>query len=277
MTQIVKEPPQVAVKKTLEKIKKIYAVISGKGGVGKTTVAVNLAAALAAKQYKVGILDLDITGPNVPKMLDLQGQRPMADGNKILTIMGPLNMKVMSMEFLLEDSDQPIIWRGPLKMKIVQEFLTNVSWGELDFLIVDMPPGTGDEALSLMQLVPDISGIIMVTTPQSVALLDVRKALKMAQVMKSPITGIVENMSGFVCPDCGTVTDIFGSKGGEEAAKDLGLPFLGSLPIDPKIRESSDKGHPFIISHKESPAAVELEKIVTTLLKETKKKSTKKK
>ncbi|MHA1917870.1 MAG: Mrp/NBP35 family ATP-binding protein [Candidatus Ranarchaeia archaeon] len=266
MAEINKKSPQILVKETLKDVKKIYAVISGKGGVGKTTIAVNLAASLAVKQKNVGILDLDITGPNVPKMLDLEGQQPKSDGSKILPIMGPLKMKVMSMEFLLNDPDQPVIWRGPLKMKVIQEFLTDVVWGDLDYLIVDMPPGTGDEALSLMQLIPDINGIIMVTTPQEVALLDVKKALKMAQIMKRPVTGIIENMSGFVCPKCGEITDIFGTKGGENAAKELGLDFLGKLPIDPKIREASDDGSPFIVMHKESLAKKELDKIVKKIM-----------
>ncbi len=258
-------------KKIAEKMKNIkhkIVIMSGKGGVGKTTVAVNLAFAFAWKGYQVGILDADIHGPDVPKMLGVEGQHPMGGPMGIFPVIGPLNIKVMSMELLLKDPKTPIIWRGPLKMKVIEQFLSDVIWTALDFLICDLPPGTGDEPLSIMQLIPELDGIIIVTTPQDVALLDVKKAITMAKQLNVRVLGVIENMAGFICPHCGKKTYIFGVGGGEEAAKEMNVPFLGRLPLDMRIREVSDQGKPFIVEHPDSEAAKSFMQIVEKIEEE---------
>jgi ATP-binding protein involved in chromosome partitioning len=236
-------------------VKHKIAILSGKGGVGKTTVAINLATALAWKGNVVGILDADITGPNVPKMLGLEGTRMIGGDKGLEPVVGPLNILSVSMEFLLQSADTPVIWRGPLKMRVISEFLSKVNWGNLEYLIIDLPPGTGDESLSIMQLLTDLDGVIIVTTPQEVALLDSRKAATMARTMNVPILGLIENMSGFHCPHCGKVTNIFGKGGGKQAAQDLNLFYLGDLPFDPRVMALSDEGKPFIVTDAKSPVA----------------------
>ncbi len=233
------------------KIRHKIAVISGKGGVGKSTVTVNLAMAFAAHGYvnRIGILDADITGPCVPKILGIKGQKLQAGPPGIFPAIGPLGMKVVSMDFLLPSDEAPVIWRGPLKMKAIQQFLSDIVWGELDFLFIDLPPGTGDEPLSVMQLLPDMDGVVIVTIPSEVSQIVVKKAVTFARRLNVPVIGVLENMSGFVCPKCGEKADIFRSGGGKQIAKDLDVPFLGSIPIDPKICEDSDKGTPFILEH----------------------------
>lgn len=250
----------------LRHIKYKVVILSGKGGVGKTTVAVNLATALAWRGSTVGILDADIHGPDVPKMLGLEGHRMISGDKGLEPVVGPLNILTVSMEFLLQTADTPIIWRGPLKMRVINEFFTKVNWGTLDYLIIDLPPGTGDESLSIMQLVPDLNGVIIVTTPQEVALLDSRKAANMVRQMSVPILGLIENMSGFHCPHCDQVTNIFGKGGGKQAAKDLNLFFLGELPFDHRIMNLSDEGKPFIVSNSDSPAAKAFQEVVERLL-----------
>ncbi|MFX1450130.1 MAG: Mrp/NBP35 family ATP-binding protein [Promethearchaeota archaeon] len=251
------------ISKRLETIKNIIVIMSGKGGVGKTSVAVNLAFSLSLNGFRVGLLDVDITGPNVPKMMGKNISLPPAASSEegIMPILGPLNMKIMSMGFLLQDPDTPVIWRGPLKMGAIRQFITDVNWGDLDFLIVDNPPGTSDEPLSILQLLKG-AHVIIVTTPQDVALLDSRKAVNMAKQMKVPVLGIIENMSGLTCPKCGEIIYLFGQGGGEKASKDLDVPFLGSIPIDPKIREEEDKGEPYIVKHSDSEAAKAFDNIV---------------
>ncbi|MDI6889161.1 MAG: Mrp/NBP35 family ATP-binding protein [Methanocellales archaeon] len=248
---------------TLGNIKHIVVVMSGKGGVGKTTVAVNLAFALSMRGYKVGLLDADITGPNAPKMLGIENEKLHSDGAYITPVLIPIDgapsMKVVSMAFLME-KDSPVIWRGPLKMKAIEQFIKEVRWGLLDYLIVDLPPGTGDEPLSLAQLIPD-SGALIVTTPQDVALLDSRRTVNFAKQLKMPVIGIVENMSGFTCPHCGSAIDLFKTGGGEKAARELGVPFLGSIPIDHKVCETGDAGKPLMLEHN-SRAAKSFVKIV---------------
>lgn len=257
------EMEEAAIAKKLEPIKHKIVIMSGKGGVGKTSVAVNLALSLALNGFRVGLLDVDITGPNVPKMLgknlSLSPSSESTDG--INPVLGPLNMKVMSMGFLLQDPDTPVIWRGPLKMGAIRQFITDVNWGELDFLIVDNPPGTSDEPLSVLQ---NLKGahVIIVTTPQEVALLDSRKAVNMAKQMGVDVLGILENMSGLTCPKCGEKIYLFGKGGGEIAAKDLKVPYLGAIPIDPKIREEEDKGEPYIVKHSDSEAAKAFDAVV---------------
>ncbi len=247
--------------KTLEvkmrKIKHKIAVISGKGGVGKSTVTVNLAVAFATHGYvnSVGILDADITGPCVPKILGANGQRLQGGPPGIFPATASLGIKVVSMDFLLPSEESPVIWRGPLKMRAIQQFLSDIVWGELDFLFIDLPPGTGDEPLSVMQLLPDMDGVVIVTIPSEVSQIVVKKAVTFAKQLNIPVIGIIENMSGFVCPKCGEKVDIFRAGGGEKIAEDLAVPYLGRIPIDPEICRDSDKGSPFIIEHPNSPAS----------------------
>jgi Mrp family chromosome partitioning ATPase len=242
------EPADSEIAKRMKRVKRKIAVLSGKGGVGKSTIAVNLAAALAWRGHQVGVLDADIHGPDVPKMLGVEGARVVGSKAGLIPVTGPLNIKVISMQFLLQTTDTPVIWRGPLKMRVISEFFANVVWGNLDYLIIDLPPGTGDESLTIMQVLSDLDGVIIVTTPQAVALLDARKAAHMCKQMRVPILGVIENMSGFPCPDCGTVTNLFGKGGGRNAAKELDLFFLGELPFDPRVMTLSDEGKPFIVS-----------------------------
>jgi ATP-binding protein involved in chromosome partitioning len=249
---------QQRLKQKMSKIKHKIAVISGKGGVGKSTVTVNLAMAFAMQGHanRVGILDADIHGPSVPKMLGLRGQRLQAlAAGIIFPVTGPLGIKVVSMDFLLPSDDSPVIWRGPLKMRAIQQFLSDITWGELDFLFIDLPPGTGDEPLSIMQLIPDMDGVVIVTIPSEVSQIVVKKAVTFARQLGVPVIGIVENMSGFVCPKCGAEVNIFKTGGGRKIAEDLDIPFLGSIPIDPEICADSDDGKPFIVGHPESPAS----------------------
>ncbi len=256
---------------TLNKIKNRLLVFSGKGGVGKSTVAVNLGLALSERQLKVGLLDVDIHGPNLAKMLGVEGKRlESVDENRILPISVTKNLSIISMSFLLHDADTPVIWRGPLKMKLIQQFLGDVVWGELDWLIIDSPPGTGDEPLSVAQLIP-ATGAVIVTTPQELSLLDSRKAVNFARRLNLRIHGIVENMSGFVCPRCGKQIYLFKQGGGEKAAKELGISFLGKIPIDPKIVELGDDGKPFIIHHPESKASKAFSEIVKKILQNSEK------
>ncbi|MCK4652189.1 MAG: Mrp/NBP35 family ATP-binding protein [Methanosarcinales archaeon] len=248
-------------KERMANVKHKILVMSGKGGVGKTTVAINLALTLATKGYEVGVMDADIHGPNVPKMLGIEDLRPDVAEDGILPVLVPPRLKVMSLAFLLESKDTPVVWRGPLKMGAIKQFISDVFWGNLDYLIVDLPPGTGDEPLSVAQLIPDIDGAIIVTTPQDVALLDSRKSVSFARAIGMPIIGIIENMSGFKCPNCGEVIDLFKIGGGEHSAADMDVPFLGRIPIEPKIVESGDSGIPFVLEH-ESEAADAFEAIV---------------
>lgn len=241
-------------KQTMGRIKHKIAVISGKGGVGKSTVTANLGLALAWHGYEVGILDADLHGPCIPKLLGMRGYALQWGPPGAFPAIGPLRMKVVSMDFLLKD-EAPLIWRGPLKMKAIEQFLSEIVWGSLDFLLVDLPPGTGDEALSVMQLIPEMGGVIIVTIPSEVSQIVVKKAVKFARLMKVPIIGVAENMSGFVCPKCGEETDIFKAGGGRKIAEDMTTPFLGSIPLDPRVCEDSDKGTPFIVAHAETPAA----------------------
>ena len=255
----------------MKQVKHKIAVISGKGGVGKSTVTVNLAAAFALHGNQVGILDADLHGPSVPRLLGLTGQQAKVGPPGVFPVKGPLGMKVISIDFFLSEERLPTIWRGPLKMTAIRQFLSDIVWGELDILFIDLPPGTGDEPLSVAQLLPDIDGVIIVTMPSELSKAIVNKAITFAQRLGMPIIGIVENMSGFVCPTCGDKIDIFQSGGGKKMAEETGVPFLGSIPIDPKVSMDSDKGSPFVIEHADSPAAkvfVEIVKKVESYLKE---------
>jgi len=241
----------------MAKVKHKIAIISGKGGVGKSTVTVNLAMAFATHGYvnSVGILDADITGPCIPKILGIKGQKLQGGPPGIFPAIGPLGMKVVSMDFLLPSDESPVIWRGPLKMRAIQQFLSDIVWGELDFLFIDLPPGTGDEPLSVMQLLPEMDGVVIVTIPSEVSQLVVKKAVTFAKQLNIPVVGIIENMSGFICPKCGEQVDIFKAGGGKRIAEELAVPYLGKIPIDPEICRDSDKGSPFIIEHPNSPAS----------------------
>ena len=233
-------------------VRNILAVSSGKGGVGKSTVAVNVAVSLALNGARVGLMDMDVYGPNVPIMLGASDARPEVDVNKLIPIEA-YGVRIMSMAFL-QPGDKPMIVRGPILHGLVKQFLSDVKWGELDYLIVDMPPGTGDVQLSLAQLVP-VQGAVLVTTPQDVAIADVRRALRMFETVAIPILGVVENMSYFIAPDTGNRYDIFGEGGGEKLAAMYGVPFLGSIPLGIGVREGGDKGVPIVVSQPDSPQA----------------------
>jgi ATP-binding protein involved in chromosome partitioning len=236
-------------------IKHRIAVMSGKGGVGKTTVAVNLAVALASKGKAVGILDGDVHGPNVPKMLGLNGCNPIMGESGLIPIESPQNVKVMSLGFMLPNEDTPVVWRGPVKHTLFQQFLAEVDWGPLDYLIVDLPPGTGDEPLSIAQLLGKPLWAVVVTTPQDVALLDSRKSVVFGHTLDINLLGIVENMSGLICPHCGEQIDLFKTGGGERSSRDLNVPFLGAIPIDPSVVAGGDSGSPIVAETPDSLAA----------------------
>ena len=253
-------------KKSLARIKHKIVVMSGKGGVGKSTVAVNLATALAMRGYEVGILDADIHGPNIPKMLNIEHEDVMSDEDGLMPVLVPPHMKVMSMAFLLQDPDTPVVWRGPIKMGALRQFVAEVKWGDLDFLIVDLPPGTGDEPLTIAQLLENADGAIIVTTPQEVALLDSRKSVTFAQALKLPILGIVENMSGLICPHCHNTIDLFKVGGGERAAEQMGVPFLGRIPLDPNVVLGGDDGMPIVLMDKSNPASKAFDEMVEKVL-----------
>jgi Mrp family chromosome partitioning ATPase len=232
--------------KNMAKITAKILVLSNKGGVGKSAVAVNLAVCLSKKGAKVGLLDADIHGPSTAKMLNVEGEKLIPTDEVMLPYSINENLSFVSMSLLLESEDSPVIWRGPIKAMALKQFLAEINWGNLDYLIIDSPPGTGDEPLSICQMIPELTGAIIVTTPQDVALLDSRKCVKFLHQLSIPILGILENMSGFTCPHCGSKIDLFKSGGGEKAAKELNVPFLGKIPFDPRIVEASDNGKSFI-------------------------------
>ncbi|MHA1775715.1 MAG: Mrp/NBP35 family ATP-binding protein [Promethearchaeota archaeon] len=259
------------INRIMDSIKHKIIVCSGKGGVGKSTVATNLAVALAEQGLKVGVLDVDITGPNIPKMLNLEGRRPeiVPGTKKFKPVNGPLNIQVMSMAFLLETQDTPVIWRGPLKMGAIRQFIADGAWEPMDYLVIDLPPGTSDETLDIMQLTK--GSVVIVTTPQEVATMDSRKTIQMSKTLHLDIIGIVENMSGLVvkCPHCNETfeVDVFGHGGGEKASKELDIPFLGSIPIEPLVREQGDLGLPVIMKDPECASAKAFEEIIQKIRK----------
>ena len=256
---------EVKVSKTLARIKNRILVFSGKGGVGKSTVAANLALALSLKGKKVGALDVDIHGPNLAKMLGVEDKKMDNSAAGIIPVQVNENLKLVSMSFFIQDPDLPVIWRGPMKMKVIQQFLGDVDWGDLDWLIIDSPPGTGDEPLSVAQLIP-ATGAVIVTTPQDVSVLDSRKAVVFAMKLNLNILGIIENMSGLTCPHCGRGIDLFKVGGGELAAADLKVPFLGRIPIDPQIVILGDEGKSFVDNRKDSEASRAFGEIVEKIL-----------
>jgi len=246
---------RLAVARRMCRIRRKIIVLSGKGGVGKSTVATNLAVAAAQAGLETGLLDVDIHGPSIPKLLGLEGARPVAAGDSILPVEAGENLKVMSIGFLLQGRDDAVIWRGPMKYGVIRQFLGDVEWGDLDLLVVDSPPGTGDEPLSVIQLIENADGAVVVTTPQQLAVADVRRSINFCRQLSLPVLGVIENMSGFVCPKCGEVSDVFGAGGGQQMAAAMHVPFLGKVPIDPRMTELGDAGKPYVTEHSDSPAA----------------------
>jgi len=253
----------------LSKIKYKIMVMSGKGGVGKSTVSVSLAASLHALGYKVGILDADIHGPNIPKMFGLTASGVYSGPDGLIPFETADGMKVMSVAFLLKDEDDAVIWRAPIKHSMIEQFVGDVAWGELDFMIIDLPPGTGDEPLSAAHVIGKVDGAVIVTTPQEVALLDSRKSVTFARKLDIPVLGIVENMSGLVCPHCGETIDLFKTGGGEQAAKDMEATFLGRVPIDPQVVVQGDSGKPYVLEVKDTPTAKAFIDIAKNVAKQT--------
>ena len=247
-------------------VKHKILVLSGKGGVGKSTVAVNLAVSLALAGKRVGLLDIDVHGPSVPKLLHLEGKPVEGSEAGILPVEYTDHLKVMSIGFLMPEGEQAVIWRGPMKHGVIRQFLAQTLWGELDYLVVDSPPGTGDEPLSIAQFLAGQAKAVVVTTPQEVALSDVRKSILFCRKLDLPVLGVVENMSGFVCPHCGKVSHIFKSGGGEEMAKAMEVPFLGRVPMDPDVVASCDAGEPYVDRYKDSPGAEAFKNVVKPLL-----------
>jgi ATP-binding protein involved in chromosome partitioning len=256
----------MALQDRMSQIKHKIMVLSGKGGVGKSTVAVNIAVALAVEGKKVGILDADFHGPSIPTLLHLNGKSLKAGENGIEPIAFVEGVKVISIGFFMQEQDKAVIWRGPMKISVIKQLLAEVNWGELDYLIIDFPPGTGDEPLSVAQLIPEADGAIIVTTPQDLSLIDVRKSIDFCRQLKLPVLGVIENMSGLVCPHCEQVIDVFKRGGGEKMAAEMGVPFLGRIPIEPLIVEASDSGKPFIYHYGETKAAQAFNKAVQPLL-----------
>ncbi|OPY38748.1 MAG: antiporter inner membrane protein [Methanoregula sp. PtaU1.Bin051] len=249
-------------------VKHVILVLSGKGGVGKSTVSVNLAYALSNHGYQVGLLDLDMHGPNIPKMLGIEDQKFAMMDNKIEPVRVTGKLSVVSIAFVLPDTSTPLIWRGPMKMVAIQQFLEDVNWGSLDYIVVDLPPGTGDEALTIAQLAPNVRGAVIVTTPQDVATLDARKSVKFIEKLDLPVLGIIENMSGMICPHCKEEIDLFGKGGGKKIAEELKVPYLGSIPIDIEMRRAGDEGRPFIIRRGDNPTWASVDKVMEALIRE---------
>lgn len=245
----------LAINRSLGKIKNKILVMSGKGGVGKSTVAVNLALGLSRLGHKVGLMDVDLHGPDVCRMLSLSGEL-VAASDEPDALVEPLTcgtMKVVSLEYMMKDKDDAVIWRGPLKIQAIRQFVADMDWGGLDYLVVDAPPGTGDEPLTVAQTMPGVQAVI-VTTPQEVALADVRKSINFCRTVEMPVLGLIENMSGFVCPHCGKTVDVFGAGGGKRTAEEFDLPFLGAVPMDPQVVAGGDAGKPYLSSDAAAPA-----------------------
>jgi len=250
----------------MARVKHKIVVLSGKGGVGKSTVAVNLATSLALEGKQVGLLDVDLHGPTVPQLLGLRGRRPAVEGNRLVPVeVGP-NLKVMSIGFLMNQEDEAVVWRGPMKAVAIQQFLGEVEWGDLDYLVVDSPPGTGDEPLAVCQAINKLDGAIVVTTPQETALSNVRRSIKFCSMLDLKVLGVIENMAGFACPHCGEVTNVFSKDGGASMAAKAGVPLLASIPLDPSIVAAGDSGLAFIPRHPDSIAAKEFTKAVGPIL-----------
>ena len=268
--KVAKTMQDLGLQTTLSKIKRKILVMSGKGGVGKSTVATNVAMGLANKGFQVGLIDVDLHGPDICRMLGLN-EKLMTEKGEKPKLLPPMiyndNLKVISLEYLMENRDEAIIWRGPLKIQAIRQFIGEIDWGELDYLVIDAPPGTGDEPLSVAQTIKDVNALI-VTTPQEVALADVRKSISFCRHVKINILGIVENMSGFVCPHCGETVEIFGTGGGKKVALEYSLRFLGKVPMDPKVVLGGDSGRPYLSSGADTIATRAFDEILDNILKE---------
>ncbi len=263
--QLIKQHEKL--KDKMGRIQHKIAIISGKGGVGKSTVTVNLAMAFAMRGHanSVGILDADIHGPCVPRMLGLHGKSLPSSSIGVMPVTGPMGIRVISMDILFPADQGPVIWRGPMKMAAIRQFLSDIVWGKLDFLFIDLPPGTGDEPLSIMQLLPEMDGVIIVTISSEVSQAVVKRAVNFARQFNMPIIGVIENMSGYTCPTCGTEIKIFKSGGGQKIAEELRVPFLGSIPIDPDVCSDSDEGIPYMFKHRDTLATKSFTEIVTKI------------
>lgn len=250
-----RQPEDLKLRDRMLRIRRRLVVVSGKGGVGKSTVAANLALALSSRGSKVGLLDVDIHGPSIPTILGCEGSTLVVDGESILPLDVRANLRLMSIGFLVGGKADAVIWRGPMKYKLIRQFLSDVAWGELDYLVVDCPPGTGDEPLSVAQLVGRPAAAVVVTTPQRLAIADVRRCITFCAKADLAVAGLLENMSGFVCPCCGARTDLFGTGGGERLAEEMGVPLLGCIPIDQRIVACGDEGSSLMDAWPDSPAA----------------------
>ena len=259
---------EAMIKSNLAKIKNKIFVLSGKGGVGKSSVSANLAASLAKKGYKTGLMDVDVHGPSIAQMFGMKDLLDIAPDSKLLL---PKeineNLKVVTVQALMQDKDQAIIWRGPAKTGMIKQFVGSVAWGDLDYLVIDAPPGTGDEPLTVVQMISDAKGVI-VTTPQEVALADIRKSISFCKTVKMDTLGVLENMAGYTCPHCDQHIDLFKSGGGEKTAKAQGLNFLGSIPFDTRVVESGDEGVPLMMYEADGPFKQAFEKVVEKILKQ---------
>ena len=270
--QIADEQQEIRLR--MGRIKHKLLVLSGKGGVGKSTVAANLAVSLAARGHKVGLLDVDIHGPSIPQILGITASRaelapPGADSSLLSPVVASPGLSVMSIGFLLENRDAAVIWRGPMKSNMIKQFLKDVAWGDLDYLVVDSPPGTGDEPLSVVQLLEDATGAVIVTTPQDLAVSDVRKCVTFCRQLNLPVLGVVENMSGFVCPGCGARVDIFKAGGGQKMAEEMSIPFLGHIPIDPRLVDAGDSGSSYLERFADTETARAFEAAVGAIVRTT--------
>ena len=264
--EVAQRAEQFKLQTRMEAIRRKLLVLSGKGGVGKSTVAANLAAALARAGKRVGLVDVDIHGPSIPKLLGIEGNPVQIVGREMIPAQVNENLAVMSIGFLLSTGRDPVIWRGPLKHGAIRQFLADVAWGKLDYLGVDSPPGTGDEPLSIAQLLGSAAGAIVVTTPQDVAISDVRRCVTFCRALSLPVVGIVENMSGLLCPKCGQRIDLFKRGGGMALAREMDVPFLGQIPIDPEVVVAGDAGIPLLRDGPQSPAAEAFSEVVESIL-----------
>ncbi len=257
------------IKEKLSQIDHKIMVMSGKGGVGKSTVSINLSIGLSLENFYVGLLDVDLHGPNIPKMLGVErGELQRRPDGTVGPVYYSPNLKFMSVEPLLPEKDSAVMWRGPLKMSAIRQFIYDIEWGKLDYLVIDAPPGTGDEPMTVAQTIPDAYAVV-VTTPQEVSLLDVKKSITFCKQVNMPILGIVENMSGMICPHCGKTIDIFKRGGGQKLAEELGVPFLGRIPVDPRIVTTGDAGRPLIATYPNSQTAEAFEKVVRNVINVT--------
>ncbi len=265
------------IREKLSQIEHKIMVMSGKGGVGKSTVSINLAVGLSLQNFYVGLLDVDIHGPNVPKMLGLErGELQRRPDGTVGPVYYSPNLKFMSVEPLLPEKDSAVMWRGPMKMSAIRQFIYDIEWGKLDYLVIDAPPGTGDEQMTVAQTIPDAYAVV-VTTPQEVALLDVRKSISFCKKVGMPIIGIVENMSGMICPHCGKAIDVFKRGGGERLSEETGIPFLGKVPVDPRIVTTGDAGKPILAMYPNSHTAEAFERICQNVINVTQTMALKKK